>query len=361
MRLTPQLRTFLLATRGVGNATDGEVIAVIVAAIDRLADDERLIAAVDFNLVAKHRFPTLTARQESIAASVGCAAKTIRRRARGALTSLAVALLGITGAESTSPLKGPSGTTTGSARIEPAMRWQDQVRPFWRVQSGSRVDIVCSEVPDSSAETTSEDHDSFNRYSKFADLDSLIYLRTRLAQVCPDSIIRDFGASEFYGQDGQILVVVGGPTRNATCRAFLPQLPVRYTSDHTLVIQSTNQTIGPRRSDDGALLNDVAMFARVAVGRETTVFLVGGCLTLGVMGAAKLFLQSSRGARHVAYVSEIAGSHDFVLITEARRVVGITDVGDLTTDGPLLLLVRETHLKPYLTMIDNLDRYRDAA
>jgi hypothetical protein len=228
------------------------------------------------------------------------------------------------------------------------------------------VDIVCSEVSDSSAQITSEDDGSFNRYSKFADLDSLIYLRTRLAQVCPDSIIRDFGASEFYGQDGQTLIVVGGPTRNATCRAFLPQLPVRYRSDgarsdHTLVVQSTSQTIGPRRGDDGALLNDVAMFARVAVGRETTVFLVGGCLTLGVMGAAKLFLQSSRGARHVAYVSEIVGSHDFVLLTEARRVVGITDVGDLTTDGPLLLLVRETHLKPYLTIIDNLDRYRDAA
>jgi hypothetical protein len=358
MRLTPNLRTLLLATLGEDTADESELLSVVTSAIGSLADDERLVAAADFNLAVQHRFPTLTARQESVAASLGCAAKTILRRADGALTSLALALLGVRRTELPAPTL-REWTGGASPRPDRTMRWQDRVRPFWRIEPEGRIDIVCSEALDHHA-TAAPDDGSFNRYSKFADLDSLVYLRTRLAQVCPDAVIRDFGASEYYGQDAQTLVVVGGPTQNPTCREFLPQLPVRYSpsgADEVLVVPAINRRLGPRRSADGALLNDVAMFARVAVGRDTTVFLVGGCLTLGVMGAAKLFLQSGRGAQHADYLAKIAGENDFVLITEARRVVGITDVGDLTADGPLLLLVRENHLKPYLTMIDNLDRY----
>ncbi|MGH3094987.1 MAG: hypothetical protein ACRDMV_03175 [Streptosporangiales bacterium] len=100
-------------------------------------------------------------------------------------------------------------------------------------------------------------------------------------------------------------------------------------------------TIGPRWTERMELLEDLAVFTRLTLAQETSVFLLGGCLTLGVLGAAKCFLHGARGAHNARQVTDLVGNRDFVLVAEARRVGGIADTPDLTMAEPLLLLARD--------------------
>ncbi|WP_236787926.1 hypothetical protein [Amycolatopsis sp. GM8] len=362
-----------LAKGGTPDSGSAEEITLIVAVIRRaiggLVEDERLYVEVDFNLVGEHQFPTLTERQESLARVQKCAVKTVRRHANRALDTLAFLLLA--GRQPSGPSQNrPSEAAwdsddPGSRKGSRSARWWDDLRSFWRLSDESHVDIVCSEIPDNEvAEYASPADRNYLRYAKFADLDSLIYLRTRFAQLAPTLTIRDFAPSEYYDTQADVLVVVGGPPWNSKYREFLPQLPFYFEphplgEDDPLVVPGLNGLVlGPRWTERQELLEDVAVFTRLTLAQGTTVFLLGGCLTLGVLGAARCLLEAQRGARSVRYVTEHIGDADFVLVTEARRVGGITDVADLTMVNPLLLLARRNN-DPFTAVIDNSARYRN--
>lgn len=343
------------------------LVAVLRRAIEGLADEERLYVEVDFNLVPEHRYPTLTERQESLARLQKCAAKTVRRRADRALDTLAYLLLSD---EQPTVVPRPSTPATDAApgdRPQQAtgqiVPWWEDLRTFWRLSNGSRVDIVCSEIPENELpEYASPADRNYLRYAKFADLDTLIYLRTRFAQLAPTVTIRDFAPSEYYDTQADVVVVAGGPPWNAKYREFLPQLPFYFEphplgEDDPLVVPDLNGlTLGPRWTEHQELLEDLAVLTRLTLAQGTTVFLLGGCLTLGVLGAARCLLEAERGVRSVHYITEQVGDDDFVLITEARRVGGITDVADLTMVNPLLLLSRRNN-DPFTAVVDNSDRY----
>jgi hypothetical protein len=344
-----------------------QLVAVLRRAIEGLADDERLYVEVDFNLVPEHRYPTLTERQESLARLQKCAAKTVRRRADRALDTLVYLLLSNERPVAAPRLSTPATDSAPSDRAQPSAGqsapWWEDLRTFWQLSNGSRVDIVCSEIPENELpEYASPADRNYLRYAKFADLDTLIYLRTRFAQLAPTVTIRDFAPSEYYDTQADVVVVAGGPPWNAKYREFLPQLPFYFEphplgEDDPLVVPDLNGlTLGPRWTERQELLEDLAVFTRLTLAQGTTVFLLGGCLTLGVLGAARSLLEAERGARSVRYVTEQVGDDDFVLITEARRIGGITDVADLTMVNPLLLLSRRNN-DPFTAVVDNSDRY----
>lgn len=343
-----------------------QLVAVLRRAIEGLAEDERLYVEVDLNLVREHRYPTLTERQESLARLQKCAAKTVRRHADRALDTLVYLLLksGPSARSSTAPLPATVfPADRGHSTADQSAPWWEDLRTFWRLSNGSRVDIVCSEIPENELpEYASPADRNYLRYAKFADLDTLIYLRTRFAQLAAAVTIRDFAPSEYYDTQADVLVVVGGPPWNATYREFLPQLPFYFEphplgEDDPLVVPSLNGLVlGPRWTQRQELLEDLAVFTRLTLAQGTTVYLLGGCLTLGVLGSARCLLEAERGARSARYITERVGDADFVLVTEARRVGGITDVADLTMVNPLLLLARRNN-DPFTAVIDNSDRY----
>lgn len=263
----------------------------------------------------------------------------------------------------------PSGAS--SAHLSPPVPRQatalapswDDLRAFWRLSDGAGVDIVCSEIPESERPEYAAPSDrNYLRYAKFADLDTLIYLRSRFAQLALTATIRDFAPSEYYDTHADVLVVVGGPPWNAKYREFLPQLPFYFAphplgEDDPLVVPGLDGlTLGPHWTERHELLEDLAVFTRLTLAAGTTVFLLGGCLTLGVLGAARCLLEGERGARSARQITELVGDADFVLVTEARRVGGITDVADLSTVPPLLLLARRNN-EPFTAVVDNTDRY----
>jgi hypothetical protein len=318
------------------------IVGALRRAIDRLGAHERYIAQVDFNLVAEHSHATLTDRQESLARERKCTAKTIRRHSDQTLETLALIIV-------TGGVAAPNEPDSASANVAAVTEsWPQAVRRFWRLAPGTTVDIVCSEIPEPERPAFASPHDrNYLRYAKFADLDSLVYVRSRLAQVCPDSAVRDFSPSEHFGTDAQTLIVIGGPPWNAKFREFLPQLPFHFEphplgEDDPLVVPQLALRLAPRWTASNQLIEDVAVITRLTLARGTTVYLLAGCLTLGVLSAAQCFLHGERGAGNVAFLDSAVGDADFVLVIEARRVGGITDIADLSRGGPLLLLARDT-------------------
>jgi hypothetical protein len=262
LKLSPQLR-LLLAGAHSGSDAAGDVVRVVTAlrrAIDHLAPPERLYAQVDFNLSTEHSHQTLTDRQESLARHLTCAGKIVRRRADRALQT--VALLLVTGEMSLPATDTPDRTIQDAA----TPGWRDELRRFWRLAPPCGVDIICSEIPENERPYfASPDDRNYLRYAKFADLDSLIFVKTHLAQTASDVTVRDFSPSEYYDTNAERLVVIGGPPWNAKYREFLPQLPYHFEphplgEDDPLVIpQLGDLAIGPRWTPRGQLLQDVAV------------------------------------------------------------------------------------------------------
>lgn len=335
----------------------GILTQAIRGAIEKLADDERLCAMVDFNLHPDHSYPNLTDRQESLAVRQKCAGKTVRRHAARALDTLAYLLL--------APDNGSAAIPVGEQRLpytSPHERPEhNAMHRFWNLRPGTRVDLVCSEIPLAERPAYASPADrNYLRYAKFADLDTLIFVRTRLAQLTPSVIVRDFASSEHYDTHADVLVVIGGPPWNAKFREFLPQLPFHFEphplgEDDPLAIPGLDLTLAPRWTARGELIEDLAVFTRLTL-QGTTVFLLGGCLTLGVLGAAYCLLDTKRGPSGCRYLSERVGDDDFMLVVEARRAGGIIDVADLTAVEPLLVLSRPTG-EDFGVVIDNTKRY----
>lgn len=342
------------------------LVDTITGAINALDRHQRHYARVDFNLDAEHSYPTLTERQESLARHLKCAGKTVRRHADTALDTVALLLLAEgpptvpaaprDAGQSNGPHSVASNTETGSPS------WREHLAAFWKLDSHSHVDIVCSEIPEDERPSFASPQDrNYLRYAKFADLDSLIYVRTRLTQALPSVTIRDFSPSEYYDAHADTLIVIGGPPWNAKFREFQPQLPFHFEphslgEDDPLVLPLLGgRRLGPAWTANLELLSDVAVVTRLSFQQGTTAFLLGGCLTLGVLGGAKCFLQGERRAGNAAYITDRVGDRDFVLVTEALRLGGITDVPDLPTAEPLVLLARGRD-GTFETVIDNSDR-----
>lgn len=339
------------------------LVVTVRTAIDDLDEHQCRYASVDFNLDQRHAYPTLTERQASLASELRCASKTVRRQSDRALETLALALVTADRNNGRPPdavhLEPPPLEVLGSEKIA-------RLRAFLGLPPGARVDIVCSEMPPDERPAFADPQDrNYLRYAKFADLDSLIFVHSRLVQLFPDIHVRDFSPSEYFDTSADALFVLGGPPWNATFRQFQAQLPFSFEphplgQDDPLVVPLLgDKRFGPSWVPGAQLAGDIAVLVRLTMAGGMRVFLAGGCLTLGVLAASKCFLHGERGGRNAEVVTELVGARDFVLVSEATRIGGITDVADLASTGPLLLLVR-TDTGRFEVAVDNSERHQYA-
>ncbi|MFZ3475848.1 hypothetical protein ACODT3_41555 [Streptomyces sp. 4.24] len=348
--LSPELRTCLLTRQRPLSPSAGEVSRLVAAlrqAIDGLSPLERRYAATDFNVLPEHSWPTLSERQESLARVLGCTAKTVRRHAGQALDTLAQL---ITDGSYLPPPPAPAVQENSEPPAGPAR--------FLGITHASRVDVVCSQLPDHTTTPTRPSDPLYARYSRFADLDSLFYVRIQLARAFPTAHIRDFHPGEYYDADADTLIVIGAPHRNAKYAEFLPHLPCRFSSppDAGLAFPDhTDTALSPRWTPEGELLADLSVITRLTLAQGTRVILLGGCLTLGVLGAAKCLFNGDHGIRNTGYLNDLAGERDLIVVTETGRIGGITDTPDFTTTEPLLALTRDG-AGSFTTAIDTLTR-----
>ncbi|MEV0484519.1 hypothetical protein AB0I69_28390 [Streptomyces sp. NPDC050508] len=105
----------------------------------------------------------------------------------------------------------------------------------------------------------------------------------------------------------------------------------------------------------GRLLANLTAITRLLLDQGTTVILLGGCLTSGILGAAKCLLNGERGQRNTAYLDGIAPYGDLIAVTalQDRRH---HRTPDLTAVEPLLVLTRDT-AGGFTTRLDNTAQY----
>ncbi|MFB7597639.1 hypothetical protein [Streptomyces sp. NPDC056160] len=351
--LSDPLRALLLArTPALSNAASDttRLVASLRRAIDALTPHERRYAAADFNLLGEHCWPTLTERQESLARVLRCSPKTVRRHAGQALDTLA--LLIADGSYVSEPPP-PGSDTPATTEAD------DGTGRFFGITTASRVDVICSAL--SAADRPRQRHSDplYSRYAGFADLDALFYVRVHLAQGFPTATIRDFHHGEYYNAEPDSLIVLGAPARNTVYAEFSPHLPYRFTTppEPSIVLPEHGDVVlTPLWAPEGELLADLTVITRLTLDQGTTVVLLGGCLTLGVLGAAKCLLNGDRGQRNTAYLDSIGPGADLVAITATRKIGGITDTPDLTATEPLLLLTRDP-AGAFTAHVDNTARY----
>lgn len=239
------------------------------------------------------------------------------------------------------------------------------LRDFWGFQPYSQVDIVCAEIPENERHYFADPNDrNYLRYAKFADLDTLIYVKTNIAQLFTHVHLRDFSPSEYLDTNTLGLVVIGGPPWNSTFREFQSQLPFHFIprplgEDDPLCVHALkNCLFHPVWSTNKNLLHDISLFVRIRIQKGVPIFLIGGCLTFGVLGAAKCFLDNVTGVANVEYIESLVDGRDFVLVFETERIGGFVKTTDLCHRKPLVLLLRDEMNEPFKLLVDNSQSYR---
>lgn len=374
LELSPQLRSHLLADTPHHGDTASQIttlLAILRTAIESLNPEDRAVLEADFNLTADHTAPTLTERRESLSAIKHVSFRTITRAADRALDTLTLAVVTLRQADQSTAniVESTSQTAPAPGLTNTNAGWRQDLAQFWGLRPDAHVDVVCSEIPEAERPPFADPQNrKYLRYAKFADLDSLVYVRTSLACLNGDTPVRDYAPSEYHDpHDSQaerkhVLVVIGGPPWNATYRQFQRDLPCDFQmhdngEDRSLVVPALGLTLRPHWTPEQELVEDLAVFIRVTLARGLTVFLLGGCLTFGVLVAAQCLLHREIGARNARYVNNHVGDDDFVVVTEARRFGDITDVPDFATVGPLVLMSRRDKNSPFTVLVDNSARY----
>ncbi|MEV4924343.1 hypothetical protein [Streptomyces roseoverticillatus] len=221
--------------------------------------------------------------------------------------------------------------------------------------------MICSALPAADRERARPSDPLYARYAGFADLDALFYVRVHLAQGFPAATIRDFHPGEYYNAEPDSLIVLGAPDRNTAYAEFGPHLPYRLTPqpepESAVAFPGHGEVrLAPLWAPEGELLADLTVITRRTLDQGTTVILLGGCLTLGILGAAKCLLNGERGRRNTAYLDDLAPGGCLIAVTATRKIGGITDTPNLTAVEPLLLLTRDT-AGGFITRLDNTARY----
>lgn len=366
--LSPQLRGHLLATELYPGDVAGEVTALVCvlrAAIESLSTYDRSLLDADFNLARTHSAATLTDRRHSLAAARNVSFRTITRAADKALDTLVIALI------ATHQERHPAvNHELAAADANHGDEWRRCLTRFWGLRSGTQVDIVCSEIPDAERPAFADLRNrNYQRYAKFADLDSLVHLRAGLAGIDSDVAVRDHIASEYHApQDShtnRVLLVVGGPPWNTICRRFERDLAYEFqahpeSDGRSLHLPMFDATLRPRWTPEHELVEDLAVVSKLTLARGLQVFFLSGCYSFGTFVAAQCFLHRELGVRNAQYIRNYAGDDDFTIVTETRRFGGdFTDVPDFSAVDPLLLMSRRNAKSPYTVLVDNRRRYSE--
>jgi hypothetical protein len=312
----------------------GEVIAtagrLIRQAIWQIADDLQRYARVEFNIDSTITGTELGDRQHALADELKFSVKTIRRRGDIAVHGIALNLFAIDGPDSAKARRIP-----GRDREMPEQT-ADELRRFWNISGKQRVDIVCSELPVADRPYYANPRDpNYLRYAKFSDLDSLVYLRTRLAETFPGCFVRDFSASEYFDSQADHLLVLGGPDWNSKMGEFQEHLPIKFfwnEEKQKTGVEMEDRHLYPEWSDGGSLICDYAMFARLEFRHGLTVSLICGCLAYGVLGASHCFLDPSVARSNLEFFGSVFGRSNFAVLMKIQDIGGIAQPPDLRTD-----------------------------
>jgi hypothetical protein len=225
---------------------------------------------------------------------------------------------------------------------------------FFADGEASDIDIVCSEIPKRERPPHASPKDrNYLRYAKFADLDSLVFLKAHLSRLYPAAHVSDYVASEYPEREPDLLLVVGGPPWNSVFRAYARDLPFRFVphrlgEDDPLVITGVPDEHRPTYHR-GRVTSDVAVLVRKNCGPRRWLWMFGGCLTFGVLGACMAAFDSGvAGANHAWLARHLdAAQDDFVVAFRVHRLQATLIAPRFDIEEPIAVLAQASPASPY--------------
>lgn len=201
---------------------------------------------------------------------------------------------------------------------------------FWTVNDFSKVHIVCSSIPREIWPYYAKIGDrNYLRYAKYADLDSLIHVKTEIARTFPRTEVIDLVDQEDIGLEFQNLIALGGPSWNQRTRNVQKKLPFWIEEmgegiDDVVKLKDIKglrkKTYQPEWSSEQNLIRDVSIVTRIKINKNSCIFIFCGCLTHGVLGAVKSVLNFKTGYQNAKYLADNANDNDLAAIFYSQNL-----------------------------------------
>jgi hypothetical protein len=84
----------------------------------------------------------------------------------------------------------------------------------------------------------------------------------------------------------------------------------------------------------------VSIVVRLTLDDGRLVYLLGGCLTYGVLGAAKLLLDERTAPANIDFIERCVQGADFIVACRSHRLGTFLEAPYLPANGPSAVLVR---------------------
>ena len=200
--------------------------------------------------------------------------------------------------------------------------------------------LICPEIPPTLRSRHAEAADqNYIRHLKFADLDTLFFLRSKIAKHYPDAAVFEFTGDEYFIDSDAMQIVIGGPAWNRMAKLSQKGLPLQFVDggdgqDDPLVVvgDSDNARFLPE-FDDELLSSDVSYVARLSRGHGCKLLMLSGCRTFGVLGAAKCLFDEAVAVRNSEWLDVRCGSNDYVLAFRSAIISGSVVAESAITDA----------------------------
>lgn len=166
-----------------------------------------------------------------------------------------------------------------------------------------RIIVVCGELTGTfkpkQANRKSHEHVNLSRY---ADQDALVETLKLLPKLFPDTEVEYYTSKELpHSKRRNNLIVIGGPDFNQLTKDLINNinLPFQYRihGSETCFYDKQNRARFEIEKKRGQIIKDFGLFAHFSnpLNRNTSVIMIGGLQTFGVLGAIMAFAMNKNG------------------------------------------------------------------
>jgi len=184
------------------------------------------------------------------------------------------------------------------------------IKEFWGLDPSDQIDIICSEIPSELLQNYANIKDqNYLRYAKFADLDTLIYLKSNISKLYPACNVNDFFREQSVDDiSHRQQFIIGGPSWNSMYKNYQDELPFSFEENESgengpLCFIKDGTKLLPYWKNDDKLNHVISVYTRLFNNRSI-IHLLSGYSTFGVLGSAKAFFDSNIALDNIKWLKE---------------------------------------------------------
>ena len=172
------------------------------------------------------------------------------------------------------------------------------------------------------------------------DVNALVIISRTLEKRYKSIKIKNLYSKQLSSLDliNENIVSIGGPKRNSVTKRLMELIDCRYSFDDkgNMIDNKTNKQYSPVKAESNDYyIEDYGIIAKIKLspGTEKWVFVIAGCHTEGVMGAARYILSLDReGEKRVRELAKEFKEDSFQIAIKVNVIkdeMGIIEIGKL--------------------------------